>query len=149
MTPKSLNNAGICAGGLNCLIHKYDDIINELDQFIKHGLKVKHYLRYADDFIIADCDKDRLLEMTPKIADFLAEKLKLELHPNKIFLKRISSGVDFLGWVSFASHRVLRTTTKRRMLKQIKQSGGKLETVQSYLGMLKWGNGWKLTKKIK
>ena len=26
--------------------------LNELDQFVKHTLRVKHYFRYADDFII-------------------------------------------------------------------------------------------------
>jgi len=30
--------------------------MNELDQFIKHELKVKYYLRYADDFLLLSTD---------------------------------------------------------------------------------------------
>jgi hypothetical protein len=75
------------------------------------------------------------------------EELKLELHPDKVFIKTISSGVDFLGWVNFSDHRVLRTATKRRMLKRIRKNP-KPETINSYLGMLKRGNGNKLKLKI-
>jgi len=123
--------------------------LNELDQFMKHQMKAEYYIRYADDFAIIGRDKDRLLELTPQIAGFLAEKLKLELHPDKVFLQTISSGVDFLGWVNFPHHRVLRTATKRRMLKRLKEAGDKSEVVQSYLGLLSHGNGYRLSKLIK
>ncbi len=122
--------------------------LNELDQFMKHSLKARHYLRYADDFVIVGRDKDRLVKLAPEIAEFLKEKLKLEFHPNKILLERVSSGVDFLGWVQFSKHRVLRTMTRRRMFKRINKAGVKSETVQSYLGLLDHGNGWKLRRKI-
>ena len=59
------------------------------------------------------------MERIPKIADFLYEHLKLELHPDKLFIKTLASGVDFLGYVHFPDHWVLRTATKRRMLKRI------------------------------
>jgi hypothetical protein len=58
---------------------------------------------------------------------------------NKIFLKTIASGVDFLGWVNFTDHRVLRTVTKRRMLRRI-EAYSTSETIQSYLGLMKYGN---------
>ena len=122
--------------------------LNEMDQFMKHQMKAECYLRYADDFAIISRDRDYLLELTPKIANFLIEKLKLELHPNKVFLQTIASGVDFLGWVNFPHHRVLRTMTKRRMFRRLKEADGKLEVMQSYLGMLSHGNGYKLGKAI-
>ena len=115
---------------------------------MKHQMKTKHYIRYADDFVILDTDKDYLLEFTPKIADFLEEHLKLELHPNKVFIKTFSSGVDFLGWVHFPTHRVLRTATKRRMFKNIKTKENNENTIASYLGMLGHGDGYKLEKWI-
>ena len=125
--------------------------MNKFDQFIKHRLKTKYYIRYADDFVILSQDKDWLLELLPKIADFLEENLKLTMHPNKIFIKTIASGIDFLGWVHFPTHRVLRTATKRKIFRNIKsKTEEKREnTVASYLGMLKWGNGYKLSEKIK
>ena len=121
--------------------------MNEFDQFVKHKLKVRYYIRYADDFVIFSQDKSWLQEILPKIGDFLSEELKLNLHTNKIFIKTIYSGLDFLGWVHFPNHRVLRTTTKRRMIKKIKLNS-KPETVASYLGLLKHGNIYKIKSKL-
>jgi len=122
--------------------------MNEFDQFIKHNLKAKYYIRYADDFVVLSNDKAWLEELLPKIADFLSEKLKLEIHPDKVFIKTLASGVDFLGWVHFPDFRVLRTTTKRRMFKRIKENT-KPETINSYLGLLKHGNTFKLRNMVK
>lgn len=119
--------------------------MNEFDQFLKHKLKAKYYIRYADDFVILSKDRGKLENFLPKISDFLERELKLKLHPDKIFIKTLASSVDFLGWVHFPDHRVLRTTTKRRMFKRLCESD-KQETRQSYLGMLKWGNAYKLLK---
>ena len=122
--------------------------MNEFDQFVKRELKVKYYIRYADDFVFLSDNKVYLENLLPKISDFLGNKLKLELHPNKVFIKTIASGVDFLGWVHFPHHRVLRTTTKNRMLKKLYENP-KEASQQSYLGMLKHGNTHKLQEKIK
>ncbi len=122
--------------------------MNLFDQFMKHKMKARYYIRYADDFVILSTDKDWLIELIPKIADFLEEHLKLNLHPDKLFLKTLASGVDFLGWVHFSDHRVLRTVTKRRMFRGVVLKEGKRETVQSYLGLLTHGNGKKLKAKV-
>ncbi|MFA6536736.1 MAG: reverse transcriptase/maturase family protein [Candidatus Paceibacterota bacterium] len=119
--------------------------MNEFDQFVKHKLKVKYYIRYADDFVVLDSDKGKLETMLRYIVLFLRERLKLELHPDKVSIKTLVSGVDFLGWVNFPDHRVLRTATKRRMFKKSVLSD-KPETRQSYLGLLGHGNTWKLRK---
>ena len=117
--------------------------MNEFDQFMKHTLKVKYYIRYADDFVIMSQDKLYLEKLLLEIQSFLYTKLKLTLHPDKIFLKTLASGVDFLGWVHFPDHRVLRTTTKRRMFSKLRDNP-KDETIKSYLGLLQHGNTWKL-----
>ena len=121
--------------------------MNEFDQFVKHQLRAKYYIRYADDFVVLSQDKSWLEELLPKIADFLSEKLKLAIHPDKIFIKTLASGVDFLGWVHFPDQRVLRTTTKRRMFKRINENP-RPETINSYLGLLKHGNTHKIKKMI-
>ena len=123
--------------------------MNEFDWFVKRELKVKHYIRYADDFALLSPDKTYLIQLVPHIELFLRGELKLELHPNKLFIKTLASGVDFLGWVHFSDHRVLRTATKKRMFQRIKQTGGKKETVESYLGLLSHGNTQKLQVEIK
>jgi retron-type reverse transcriptase len=122
--------------------------MNEFDQFMKHKLKAKYYIRYADDFAILSRDKKWLTSLIPHIKLFLSEELKLTLHPNKISIQTIASGVDFLGWVHFPDHRVLRTTTKRRAFRGIKEKQAKTETVQSYLGVLSHGNTKKLRQEV-
>ncbi|MBI2098971.1 group II intron reverse transcriptase domain-containing protein [Candidatus Uhrbacteria bacterium] len=113
--------------------------MNEFDQFAKHKLKVKYYIRYADDFAILSPNKRELEELVSQIALFLGERLKLTLHPNKTFIKTLASGVDFLGWVHFSDHRVLRTATKRRVIAMLREHPAK-ETRASYLGLLSHGN---------
>ncbi|MCX6714074.1 MAG: hypothetical protein NTV48_03165, partial [Candidatus Vogelbacteria bacterium] len=93
--------------------------------------------------------KDYLENLLTKVSSFLLEKLKLNLHPDKVYIKTLASGVDFLGWVNFPNHRILRTATRRRMFRNLKEKNGKIETTQSYLGMLSHGDGYKLQKIIK
>jgi len=121
--------------------------MNEFDQFVKHKLKIRYYIRYADDFVVLSNDKNYLENLIPQINGFLFEKLKLRLHPSKVSIKTLNSGVDFLGWVHFPYHRVLRTTTKRRMIRRIAESPTP-ETLNSYLGLLKHGNTRKLENSI-
>ncbi len=121
--------------------------MNELDQFVKHKLKARYYIRYADDFVILSCDKAWLESILAKISKFLEEGLRLQLHPDKVSITTIASGVDFLGWVHFADHRVLRTATKRRMFKRV-SNDPKPESVSSYLGLLRHGNTWKTKQKL-
>ncbi len=117
--------------------------MNWFDQYMKHRFKVKYYIRYADDFVVMSRDKRYLEDLLVQIKFFLKDNLLLELHPDKVSVKTFASGVDFLGWVHFPKHRVLRTVTKKRMLKSIKSNQSK-ETVQSYLGLLSHGDTHKL-----
>jgi len=122
--------------------------MNPLDQWVKHELKCKYYIRYADDFIFLSPNKAELTKLIPSISKFLREQLRLDLHPNKVYIRTVASGVDFLGWVHFPDHRVLRSTTKRRAFRGIKEKNAKIETVQSYLGVLSHGNTKKLRQKV-
>lgn len=123
--------------------------MNEFDHFVKRELKAKYYIRYADDFVVLSVDKRKLEEMLISIETFLREKLKLELHPDKVFIKSFASGVDFLGWVHYPDHRVIRTTTKRRAINGVRAKEGNVNTLQSYVGLLKHGNSEKLVSKVK
>ena len=122
--------------------------MNEFDQFVKHKLKAKYYIRYADDFVFLSEDRNLLKDLIPQIAKFLAEKLKLQLHPNKVSINTLASGVDFIGWVHFPYHRVLRTTTKRRMFKKV-TCNQKEAVVASYIGLLSHGNTQKLCARVR
>lgn len=132
--------------------------LNELDQFIKHTLKVKYYIRYCDDFVILDARHSVLEATTTAVRDFLRHKLSLELHPQKVEIRKISQGTDFLGYVSLPHYRILRTRTKRRMFKRLntlaksinstEEFESVLPVVSSYLGALSHCRSGKLRKVI-
>ncbi len=125
--------------------------MHEFDQYMKQELRIKHYIRYADDFVIFGENEEYLVKVLQNIKDFLREKLQLELHPYKVSIETLASGVDFLGWVHFSRHRVIRTTTKKRMVRNLKRklgSEGYEATRESYLGMLRHGNAYELQVKI-
>lgn len=147
-------NIGLPLGNLTSQLF-VNIYMNEFDQFMKHKLKAKYYIRYSDDFVIFSEDKERLENIIAPMKIFLQEKLKLAVHPDKIYLKTLASGMDFLGMVNFPDHRVLRTTTKRRILRKIKEkkflwredliSEKKFnQSLQSYLGMLTHCRGRKI-----
>jgi len=111
-------------------------------------LKVKYYIRYADDFVFMSADKEYLKNLIIPIKKFLGEELKLEAHPKKIFIKTISSGVDFLGWIIFPGHKILRRVTRRLMFKKLEKNCYQEESLSSYLGMISHGNTGKIKLNI-
>lgn len=139
-------NKGLPLGNLTSQLF-VNIYMNEFDQFVKHKLKARYYIRYADDFVCISRNKAELEEMLCHIANFLYHKLQLNLHPHKVSIKTLASGVDFLGWVHFPTHRVLRTTTRKRMMKKLSQ-GPSGKAVQSYLGLLQHGNTHKLQQEV-
>ena len=133
--------------------------LNELDQFVKHKLKGKYYLRYCDDFIILNKDIKYLKKLIVKIDDFLNKELKLTLHPNKIIIRKNRQGIDFLGYVVLPHYRLLRTKTKRRIIRKMTNKYELLrdelitkesfnQSLQSYLGVLKHCKGYEIKKEI-
>ena len=118
-------------------------IVCFFDQFVKHGLRARYYIRYTDDFVILSEDRMLLRGFALSIQKFLQKRLRLNLHPRKVFIKTLTSGVDFLGWLHFPDHRVLRRITKRRMMRRLRENP-KPETITSYLGLLGHGNTYRL-----
>lgn len=121
--------------------------MNEFDRFVKHRLKATYYIRYADDFVIFSPDKQWLASLIPRISIFLRDELRLALHPDKVSVSTVASGVDFLGWVHFSDHRVLRSATRRRMFRRFEDDPAE-RAVQSYCGLLSHGNANKLLRRM-
>ncbi len=82
-------------------------VLDALDQFAKHQLKCKSYVRYVDDFVLLHEDAAQLEIWQKRIAAFLQEQLGLQLKPE---IKRGScdSGVDFLGYIVHPHYLTVR-----------------------------------------
>jgi len=93
--------------------------LNELDQFVKHQLRVKYYIRYVDDFILLAKNPQILLDWKLKIEEFLQFHLNLTLHPQKIILQQSTKGINFLGYIVRKDYVLVRKRTvkafKRRL----------------------------------
>lgn len=133
--------------------------MNPFDHFVKETLHGKYYLRYADDFLVVSRDKSYLLSLIPEMRVFLKENLSLSLHPRKVTLKRWNQGIDFLGYISFPHHAILRPKTKRRILRVIRGKVGEYkrgeimeeelnQSVQSYKGLLQHCRGRNVEREI-
>ncbi|MEK7224827.1 MAG: RNA-directed DNA polymerase, partial [Bacteroidota bacterium] len=93
--------------------------LNELDQFVKHNLKAKYYIRYVDDFVILHTDKATLEGYLREISAFLTSSLSLELNNDKCKFQPLDRGVDFLGFRVFYHHRLLRKRNVRSAYRKI------------------------------
>ena len=117
--------------------------LNEFDQFVKHQLKAKYYIRYVDDFAIFDCSPTALLKLQEQITIFLDEKLSLSLHPDKTKIVLLYQGVEFLGFKIFPRYRLLKKRNMRCFIKKSKAfyesySGQQIEYDDVYNFMEGW-----------
>lgn len=115
--------------------------MDRFDKFVKHKLNALHYLRYADDFILLGQDPKELMGYFVEINRFLRERLALNVHPNKVTLRKLSWGLDFVGYVARPHHSVPRVRTvqriKRILLRQARTDPGRNEkSLPSFLGYL-------------
>lgn len=128
--------------------------LDPLDKFIKHQLKVRNYLRYADDFMLLADNKEILCAYLHKIEKFLRERLKLIIHPDKIIFCKLRWGVDFVGYVAYPKFNIPRGKTVKRMLVKLEKAKATEpekfnKSLQSYLGYLKHVNSIKISNKIR
>lgn len=93
--------------------------LTEMDLFVKHELKARHYIRYMDDFIILHQDKRQLLLWQHEIVTFLHDRLVLMLN-NKTSIFPASQGIDFLGYRTWTHKRLLRKSSAKRMVRRLK-----------------------------
>lgn len=111
-------NVGLPIGSLSSQFFS-NVYLNPLDQFVKHHLKIRGYLRYVDDMIIlGDCPQT-LLEQMHRIDHFLQDRLHLRLHPDKTVLQRVDQGANFLGYIVFPHYRYVRERTLRALRSRI------------------------------
>ncbi|MEM9887845.1 MAG: RNA-directed DNA polymerase [Bacteroidota bacterium] len=132
--------------------------LNAFDHFVKEQLQCKYYLRYVDDFVILEDDKQQLLNIKSKIAGFLAN-YRLILHPNKSRVYPTKDGLTFLGHRVFPAFRLLKSENIRRFRKRTRRNikafhKGEINRLEFYQRTQAWfahaafSNTERLRKKI-
>ena len=115
--------------------------LNELDRFIKHSLKTEAYLRYGDDFILFEMDKEELENMRAKTIGLQSNELKLPLHPKNDLIFKAKHGLKFLGTELWSSGRRLSKRNKVRIDNRLN-----LRNTPSYHGVISKHGGSKMSK---
>ena len=106
--------------------------------------------RYADDFMLLSHDKNELTNRLGAIDNFLGNNLLLKLHPNKVHMRKLTWGIDFVGYVAKPYYNLPRKKTVRRIIGRIKSISNYNEArLASYLGYLKHSHSKKKQKLIK
>lgn len=143
--------------------------LNSLDQFVKHTLKCRFYLRYCDDFVLLSDNRGQLKAWESSIKNFLIIELALNLNKKARRLQPVSNGVNFLGYIIRADYQLVRKRVIGNLRQKIKRFEQKLvktedscrvysfdrellddlfATFASYLGHFKHANSFKLIKSI-
>jgi len=113
-------NPGIPIGNITSQLFA-NIYLNQLDQYVKHCLKVKYYLRYMDDFLIIVDTKEQAYKILQDIKEYLENNLKLKLHPKKVRIFKTTTGVDFVGYVVFKTHVRIRSKNVRKFKQKLRK----------------------------
>lgn len=125
------------------------------DHWVKEELKVKYYYRYADDIVLLSDDKNQLRNWVLAIKVYLTNVLELKLKDNYQTYPVESRGIDFVGYVCYHDHTLLRKSIKLKLLGLVRAYSNNLISKQklqlkmaSYFGWLKYCDSKNLLKKI-
>jgi retron-type reverse transcriptase len=72
-------------------------VLDKFDHYVKEVLRIKHYVRYNDDFILIHEDKGYLRYCLSGIDNWMTSR-GLKLNPKKTQIANFSQGVKFLGF---------------------------------------------------
>lgn len=131
--------------------------LGEFDHWIKEKKAIKFYFRYCDDCIFLSSSKEELHKLRKETEDYLKDNLKLEVKKNWQIFPIDSRGIDFLGYIFYSSHTLLRKSIKDNFIKKTKNilqnwenysSFKVINGIRSYEGWLKYGNCFNLKKKF-
>lgn len=117
------------------------------DHWIKEQKGVTYYFRYADDIVILHRDKQHLHDLLNDIKVYLQLNLNLQVKQNYQVFPVEARGIDFLGYVSFHSHTLLRKTIKQSFARRVSRKATR-ETIAAYMGWASHANAKNLIKKL-
>lgn len=132
--------------------------LNGFDHFVKETLKCKHYIRYVDDFVVLDNDKERLHQIKANLVAYL-NTLRLRLHPRKSRMHRVQDGINFLGYKVFPTHRLLKKQNVLHMRRKLKKLSDQYRqgrigldkvraSVHSWIGHARHADTWRLRERL-
>ena len=96
--------------------------LDQLNQFVKHTLKCRHYLRYVDDFVLLAESTSQLEAWRLSIKEFLLHKLHMTLRNPDPPLQPVGQGLDFLGYLVRPSHLLPRPRVVQALRQRLRHT---------------------------
>jgi RNA-directed DNA polymerase len=95
--------------------------LDQLDHFIKDELGMRYYIRYMDDIVVFEQDKEILKQVREIIRSYLKEQLQLKFKENAVYINQSLNGLSFLGRRIFPDLVRLNNVNLKRSIKRMKQ----------------------------
>jgi hypothetical protein len=134
--------------------------LDPFDHFVKETLRVRHYIRYMDDFLLLVDGRHAARAGLAAIEAFLLTRLRLRLNPSRVVLSPLTCARDVLGYI----HRVgeptrIRRTSVRRLWRRIATLDERLgagrvawasarASLASWFGLAKHADAFRLSRAI-
>ncbi|MCK6557416.1 reverse transcriptase/maturase family protein [Candidatus Binatia bacterium] len=134
--------------------------LDALDHFVKEELRVRHYIRYMDDFLLLTPDRAAARDRLKCVRAFLRDRLLLELNPRRVIVAPLSAPCDLLGYVHHADGRVrVRRRSVLRLWRRLpalqrRVVAGEIDratahaSVASWFGLAGHANAFRLSRSI-
>ncbi len=127
--------------------------LNPFDQYVKREIGCEHYGRYVDDSAMVDADRDWLLDQVPRVREYLANELGLQLHMGKLHVRDIKQGVEFLGafvkpYRDYISNKTLERITKNLQTIDMSDAKHAEASINSYLGVLSHSASYNIKQQL-
>ncbi len=135
-------------------------LLNDADHYMKDTLGMS-IVRYVDDVIMVDCNKEKLLTSMPLIRKYLWESAGAKVHPHKFYFQHYTKGVKFIGSVVkkeriYIANRTLSNAYKRlHKFNELaaenpdfvrKHAENFVSSINSYLGLMRHCNAYALRR---
>ena len=127
--------------------------LNPFDQFVKRDILCEYYGRYVDDSAMIDACREWLLAQVPKVREFLANELGLQLHMGKLHVREVSQGIEFLGafvkpYRDYISNKTLERITRNIRTMDLRDVNHVEASVNSYLGVLSHSSSYNVKREL-
>jgi len=121
--------------------------LSYFDHWLKEQKKVPYYFRYKDDLVFLSNSKATLHQLLADIRHYLHTNLKLTIKPNYQVFPVADRGIDFVGYVHFQTHTLLRKTIKQAFARKVYKGAGN-QVLAAYWGWAKHCNSQTLLTKL-
>ena len=122
----------------------------EIDRFVVENI-TPYYVRFVDDSVLVTDNKEMALAMMPKVREMCAS-IGITMHPHKFYCQPYQHGLEFLGYHILPGRIHINNRVVARAKRAVSAPGKTaqeyVDTINSYLGMIKTTSDLRISREI-